>query len=241
MPWAVAAAAVAAGGAIYSANKASHSADHAESIEQQKQDLANRDDQRSGQLFDRYMSLYGPAQKKVLRTAEKGLFNPKQEAARAVAGVERSAEQNAQVRERNATRLGVNPNSGRFQALAHDDAINTAAAEAGAANNARRSAVLNNFNVLNQASQEGNALIGQSSQYAGMAGAGLADVGDYYGRQADAYNRASAGYGAVAGAGLADLGDYFRNQQQPQKPPAQTDLISGDFDEAPYNSGTMIS
>jgi hypothetical protein len=201
-------------GGLVQGNQASQDAKGARyrqrQMQKQKLDIAQSQNKRADTLFNRYMDLYAPAKKKVLNQAMEGVFNPNQAAGKAVAGIETAAEANQAVRQRHLRRSGVNPNSGRFAALSNRFAINKAAAEAGAANQARRQAVLENFDIRNQVSQGGNALIGQASQYAGQASRGLGDVAQAQGRAAGRAEGLAAGFGQQAGMGLGMIAGGLR-------------------------------
>ena len=104
--------------------------------------------------------------------------------------------------QRNLSRMGVNPNSGRFTALQQNWAQALAAAKSGAMTRARSTGALDNMNRMMTVGQFGLGL--------GNAGVGaLATSGGMYGQQA-------AYYGDVA-AGQGGLNAYTGNRRTPSE------------------------
>lgn len=80
------------------------------------------------------------------------------EAASAAAAARSAIERQTDANKRDAMRMGVNPNSGRFAALGSQNVVNGALAEVTAANNARRAVEDAGFNRLAEVSKQGIAL-----------------------------------------------------------------------------------
>jgi len=136
-----------------------------------------------------YTQVYRPGLRRVSDTAEMPIQSLVDRASR---DVELGFDKSRGIMNRNASRMGINPNSGRFQGLQQQWGLARAAAEAGAMTRARRTGREDNFRRLMDA-------VGMAS---GAAGGARGSYGGASGIQAgafDRYNRLGTEEGAYGG------------------------------------------
>ncbi|MGL4859834.1 MAG: hypothetical protein ACRC5A_08905 [Enterobacteriaceae bacterium] len=148
---------------------------------------------------DRYKNVFQPMEDKFIKEAE-GWDSPERQeqmAAEAKADVLGNADAQRQAMVRQQAGMGVNPNSGRFQAAEREGNLNTALASAGAQNSARNQVISQGMALRADAINMGKGLPAQSAQAAGLGlGAGNAAVG----------NMAAGNQGFYQNAGLMGQG-----------------------------------
>lgn len=101
----------------------------------------------AGQQFANYVNMLGSKEYQ------------DQQAGRATADVQQQADAQMNAAQRNLQRSGVNPNSGRMLSMANQNAIGTAAAQAGAANTSRRNTLSDWSTGLTKMADMGNATL----------------------------------------------------------------------------------
>jgi len=130
--------------------------------------IANKMADLSQEQFDLYKETYLPVEKKLVAEVSKGI--PVDEvAAQAGADVGREFDNAAGVSARNASRMGIDPSSPKYQAAQGDMALVRAAAEAGARTNARERARDTNYSRKMQVVQTGRGI--PATGFAGLSGA----------------------------------------------------------------------
>jgi hypothetical protein len=97
--------------------------------------------------------------------------------------------------QRNLTRMGINPNSGRFAGMNMDFALTRAAAEAGARNQARIQARNENFARAGTLANVGRNYAGLGLQAAGTATSALGSAANIYNAAAGNADRGTANQG----------------------------------------------
>lgn len=148
--------------------------------------VADRQLQWAQQDRDRYNNTFVPAQDKFVQAAM-NYDTPErqeQEAAEASADVQNSATKAREAQLRNAASLGINPASGRYAGLDQQAQLNTALADAGAQNQARKNVRDKALALQYQAANMGNMLPQQANQTVGIGlGAGNGAIGLGQGNQ----------------------------------------------------------
>lgn len=191
---------------------------------------------------DRYNSVFVPAQDKFVNTAINYDTPERQEeeAAEASADVQKSAAQAREAQLRNAASLGLNPASGRYASIDQQTQFNTALADAGAQNQARKNVRDKALALQYQAANMGNILPQQANQSVGAGlGAGSSAIGLQQGNQQlfnNSTGMVNSGYsGAMQGyQGMSNsLNNLYSNQlsawQAQQQQAAQKSAGLGNF------------
>lgn len=126
------------------------------------------------------------------------------EAAKAVSGVQSQMDATQQQQQRSLARMGVNPSSGKFAALANQTSLTGAAAKAGAANKARNDIETKGFAMQMDASGLGRNLATNQTAAANSAlsqgNSGVANSQVPIGIANQATNMMSGAYGSMSGA-----------------------------------------
>lgn len=240
----IGAAALGAATSIYEGNKASNSANNAlnanKSVEQQQLDLANEQNTRSQELFNRYMSTYVPVQNAYLKQLTTPV-NANVVAGQAKADVEKAAAQQRQVTARANMGYGLDPNSGRAQEMSRENAVDTSALAAGAATSARRWAQQENLRREGIAAGMGEGLIGEAGSFSNGAAAGFGSVAGNDMQLGGLYaGEANQDMGAAGGALGTILNHFYPGGNYGLEPTqVQTASPSGDtpmpIDTTPVN------
>jgi hypothetical protein len=131
-----------------------------------------------GQVANRGMRYAGGALDKALPYAE---TSPGQLAGMAGTDVRQAVARGQGATDRSLTRMGVNPNSGRFVGMRRQLEIDGAAAEAGAMNRARLQGRQQNFSNLMGVASAGMGMAGQGVGTAAGAASGMRAVAHDYG------------------------------------------------------------
>ena len=112
-------------------------------------------------MQDDYNNIYRPAGQQYANYV--GMLGSKeyqdQQAGRATADVQQKSDAQMQAAQRNLQRSGVDPSSGRMASMASQNAIGTAAAQAGAANTSRRNTLSDWSTGLTKMADMGNATL----------------------------------------------------------------------------------
>ena len=112
-------------------------------------------------MQDDYNSIYRPAGQQYAKYV--GMLGSQgyqdQQAGRAAADVQQQSDAQMGAAQRNLQRSGVDPSSGRMLSMANQNAIGTAAAQAGAANNSRQNSMNSWANGLTKMSDMGNSTL----------------------------------------------------------------------------------
>lgn len=165
---------------------------------------------RAEAQWQAYRNLFAPMEERMVREA--GEFDSKERqdrlAAEAGADVARGYRSALTSRERALARMGINPNSGRFQALGHEAGLNLARDTAGAMNKARRDTELQGMAMRQSAAQfgrnmpsmgiaadaaalnAGNSATGNLATQAGLHTAGMDAARNWFSGSTDAGNSA---------------------------------------------------
>lgn len=126
------------------------------------------------------------------------------EAAKAVSGVQSQLDATQQQQQRGLARMGVNPSSGKFAALANQTSLAGAAAKAGAANKARNDIETKGFAMQMDASGLGRNLATNQTAAATSAlnqgNSGVANSQVPIGIANQSTNMMSGAYGSMSGA-----------------------------------------
>jgi len=129
-------------------------------------------------------------------------------ASRAVADVNAATSNQTQQMQRNMTRMGVNPNSGKFASAANANSLASASMQAGAANGAREAARKEGYALTDRATNAlagypamGMTATGQGAGFGGMglqlANQGAAGINSGFGMASNIAGNAAQGYGNV--------------------------------------------
>ena len=118
----------------------------------------------------RYTGVYQPLEDEFIQEAKDYASVDRQEkaAAEAKADVMSASEQQKAITQRQMASMGINPNSGRFQAVTRAGDVNTALASAGAQNNARTMIRDKGLALKADAINMGKGLPSQSASAAGL-------------------------------------------------------------------------
>lgn len=127
-------------------------------------------------------------------------------AGRAVADVNAATSNQTQQMRRNMTRMGVNPNSGKFAAAANSSSLAAASMQAGAANGAREAARKEGYALTDRATNAlagypamGMSATGQGAGFGGMglqlANQGAAGMNAGFGMASNIAGQSAQGYG----------------------------------------------
>ncbi len=228
-------AATAIGGAVLAKRGQDKAVDQANAdreaelrLEQQRLDLANRQDERSQMLFDQYQQTWAPRERELLEEAFNEPLTPDNEEAKATADVRSALESARGMSERNLRRHGVNPASGAFAGLDRMRNLEGAKIESGARTRARQGVEDRNFARKSSVVGLGRGLPTAASSFAGQAGAGYAGAAGLAAGRADASNRlaqhAGANYGAALGDAVGTLADTVSDWWKNRKPAAGADV-----------------
>lgn len=188
-------------------------------LEGRRLDLAEKQDERSGQLFDQYMELYAPREEELLSEAFDRPISPAAAEARATTDVRSSLETAREMGDRNMRRLGVNPNSGAYVGLDRARELGGAKIEAGARTRARESTRDLNFGRQASVVGMGRGLPITAAGYSGQATAGFAGAASLAEARAADSNalaqQAGAGYGNALGDFVQTAADWWKNRKTP--------------------------
>ncbi|MBN9125951.1 MAG: hypothetical protein BGO99_10775 [Nitrosospira sp. 56-18] len=135
-------------------------------IAQQQIDTADTNNQRSDEQWQLYKTLFQPVEAKMVNDAM-NFDSPERQAqlaAQAGADVTKSYQGAQDQNQRNMERMGVNPNSGKFQAISNEAGLAQAADTAGAMNTARNNAI-----TQGMALRQGAAQFGRNMPNTGLA------------------------------------------------------------------------
>lgn len=137
-----------------------------------EQQLATQAQQAGWATEDRarYTGVYQPLEDEFIQEAKDYASVDRQEkaAAEAKADVMSASEQQKAITQRQMASMGINPNSGKFQALSRSGEVNTALASAGAQNNARTMIRDKGLALKADAVNMGRGLPSQSASAAGL-------------------------------------------------------------------------
>lgn len=114
-----------------------------EKVTQSSLDTSNQNLEQAKAQWDRYSQLFAPVEEQVVKdaTSYDSTSNLDRVAGEAASGVQSQYKNALGQQRRQMASMGVNPNSGRAAALESEGALGLAAAKAGAANNARNTAI----------------------------------------------------------------------------------------------------
>jgi len=190
-------------------------------IAQQQIDTADTNNQRSDEQWNLYKTLFQPVESKMVDDAMNFDSPERQDmlASQAGADVTKSYQGAQDQNQRNMERMGINPNSGKFQAISSEAGLAQAADTAGAMNTARNNAI-----TQGMALRQGVAQFGRNMPNTGLAAdstalnAGNSAVGNI--SQGNAINNANAATaqnwfgGAMTGNNSAAgiLNNQYQNQ-----------------------------
>jgi hypothetical protein len=138
---------------------------------QQQIDTADVNNQRSGEQWDLYKSLFQPVEAKMVQDSM-DFDSPERQAmlaSQAGADVTKSYQGAQEQNQRNMERMGVNPNSGKFQAISNEAGLAQAADTAGAMNKARNDAI-----TQGMALRQGVAQFGRNMPSTGLSADSMA-------------------------------------------------------------------
>lgn len=190
------------------------------------QSEANR---RSNELFERWRTIYQPAQERYLADAE--AYNTGQRRDQNVAAAQAAVARNFEAARDSATRqlegFGINPSDTRYAALDLGTRLGQAAASAGAGTQAARDTEAMGLALRNQAINMGNGLPGQSAAFMGTGNSAVQGAGGaanqllgtgtgamvsaipYYGQGLQAVN----GWGSTVNQGYQNQIDAYKADQ----------------------------
>lgn len=197
-------------------------------LEERRVELAETQDERSGQLFDQYQEQYAPREEQLLDEVFDRPISPADAEARATTDVRSSLETARQMGDRNLRRSGVNPNSGTYVGLERLRNLTGAKIEAGARTRAREGVRDQNFGRQTAIVGLGRNLPVSAAGFASQAQQGVGGAAQMAGlrsagSQAQAYD-AGAGYGQalgdVAGTLGGIVGDWWKNRKSSTGLPA---------------------
>lgn len=195
--------------ANYSNNQRKNAQNQSNTAESEAAQLEKQQLQEGNQLYNRYQTVFQPAQDKFI-TASENTLNPEQEAGQAIAGVQQASDVQRGVAERQLARLGIRPDSGAWLDMERRNALGTTAAEAGAGTSARRYAAAENLRRLGVVANMGNDLL--------AAGTGMQRDGtNFYQNKADQYGQIAGGYGKGVGAGLTGAMYWLNKYENPNQ------------------------
>jgi hypothetical protein len=177
-----------------------------------------------------YRDLFAPMEERMVKDANEYDSPERKEklAAEAAADIARGYQRTLESSQREMQRLGVNPNSGRFQALSSDISLGLARDTAGAMNNARRNTELQGMAMRESAAKfgrnmptmgiaadaaalnAGNSATGNMTTGAALHNAGLNAAQDWFGGAANAN---TAGGNLALGQYNAQIDAWARQQQ----------------------------
>lgn len=163
--------------------------------------------ERSQSQWDAYQRLFAPIEERMVREAE-GFDSEERKArmaAEAGADVTRAYQGATDQNQRAMQRMGVNPNSGRYQALAREAGLAQAKDTAGAMNKARRDTELQGMAMRQNAAQFGRGMptTGIAADTAALQ-AGNAATGNIAGQSAIRNANINAAQNWFGGAGAAN-------------------------------------
>jgi hypothetical protein len=202
-----------------------------------------------------YRDLFAPVEARMVKDANEYDSTERKErmAAEAAADIARGYQGALESSQRAMQRLGVNPNSGRFQALSSDIGLGLARDTAGAMNKARRDTELQGMAMRESAAKfgrnmptmgiasdaaalnAGNSAAGNMTSGAALHNAGLNAAQDWFGGAASAN---TAGGNLALGQYNAQLDAWAREQQanETRCPPRDWAAWLGNW-EAPTSAG----
>jgi hypothetical protein len=176
-------------------------------LEERGLEIAERQDERAGELFGHYRDVFLPRERQLVGEAFDRPISPAAAERRALTDT-RSAFANArEMEDRNRRRLGVNPSSGASLALDQTRSLEEARIEGAARTHAREGT--RGLNFSRQATALGYGSPTAATPYAAGAQAGVADAAGLAGarsRRSEGFAYEAAGnYGAAMGD-LIDTG-----------------------------------
>lgn len=152
-------------------------------------------DGTGGQMMNQGLS----GQNTSLGTAKsQGIVNPEEYMGQATIDTGLSYDKARGTAERQLSRMGVNPNSGRFAGMEQKWALAKAAAEAGAKTKARATARDENFNRLMSLANSYQNMTSQGLQSKGMAQRGYSDASSQFRALGNTYGETAQGQGEMA-------------------------------------------
>jgi len=138
--------------------------------------LARQQAEMGREIWNRYKTVYGPAEESLVREAMQGIpIQPTVD--RAGQEVIQAFDKNVRMAQRDLARMGINPASPRFAALLGDFTTARAAAEAGARNEARNRAQAENWARRSYVVGLGKGLPSEAASMTASAGGGLQGAG----------------------------------------------------------------
>lgn len=183
-----------------------------------EQQLGTADQQRQWATEDRarYTGTFQPLEDEFIQEAKNYGSVERQEkaAAEAKADVMSASEQQKAITQRQMASMGINPNSGKFQAISRAGEVNTALASAGAQNNARTMIRDKGLALKADAVNMGRGLPSQSASAAGLGlNAGNMAVGNQTQANANFYQNNGVMEKGFGGAmqGYANQGNILNN------------------------------
>jgi|SRR6185437_2194806 len=190
-------------------------------IAQQQIQSADTNTARANDQWNQYKTMFQPVENQMVTDAQNFDSPERQAQQAAMAGADVTSAYGGALdsNQRNMERMGVNPNSGRFQAINNETNLAQAKDTAGAMNNAR-----NNTIMQGMALRQGAAQFGRNMPNTGLAADSLALNGGNaaVGNMATGANMNNAGvntaaglYGGAAGA-YGSAGSLMGNQYQSQ-------------------------
>lgn len=181
-------------------------------------------------MYSRYQQLYQPVQDQYLKELTTPV-DASVQAGLAAGDVQTAAAQNQAALQRQEQSYGMNPNSGRAQALSKEGELQTSAAAAGAATSARRWAQNTNLQRMGAANNLGDNVFNQAESTNSAALSGLSGAGAIYGQQAQTYAQAAGAAGGAEGNFLGQAAYYGGNALQnymKTPPPGNSGIGAGD-------------
>lgn len=234
----VAAAVVGAGATVYSASKASSAQNKASNIAKEQGDrqaaIAERQVAMAEDQYDRYKTMYGPAEEAFIQEAQGfgSQANQERVALKAASDAEAASGVAKKKFEENLTSLGVNPNDSRYANTMAGMELQTAATKAGSMSGAR-----DKVRDLGIAMQKDVVSLGKGmpSSSASMLSSAASTMGTAangqiaaMNNQANGWSQAVGGLGGITGSILKS--DAFQDWWN--KPSAGSGIVvptSGDF------------
>lgn len=170
-----------------------------------RKQLATQDESMAWAREDRarQKDVFQPLQDEFIKTAKNydSAENQDRAAAEAAADVQKAAGTQSEINRRTMASMGVNPASGRFAGVARSDATNTALAEAGASNTARRQVRDRALDLKGAAINMGNGLSASTASAYGIGvNAGNSAVGNNATANADFYKNNGVMQAGMGGA-----------------------------------------
>lgn len=171
----------------------------------------------------RQKEVFQPLQDEFISTAKNydSAENQDRAAAEAAADIQKAAGNQSEINRRTMASMGVSPTSGRFAGVARSDATNTALAEAGASNTARRMVRDRALDLKGAAINMGNGLSASTASAYGIGmNAGNSAVGNNATANADFYKNNGVMQAGMGGAVSANnsaggmLNDLYGKQVQ---------------------------